>query len=170
MSNRKVYNRFPLRVIIIRQLILLLFLGSAFASLYFFSPLALITYLGYTGILIGVILKTACTRCDYYGSVCDLGASVIVTRLFKRKSDNGEFTCIAGKSIPWLIVLAAVPLVTGILNLAAGLSFKNVLLLSSYIIACILFAVTSLKVTCPHCMMLEKCPFAGAVRKTKIDS
>ena len=161
MKERLIYDRFPARIILMRYIILTMFFGTGAVSIYIFNPPGLVIYVAYTFTVAGIIMGAACTRCDYYGSVCDLGTSVLVSKLFKQKPEKEKFTCIAQQSIPWLIPIILLPLAAGIYNIIAVVSIMNIVFLTGYLTAVLLFAVTSVKITCPRCKMYEKCPFAG---------
>ncbi len=156
------YDDFPISTVLIRAAIALALLGSGGVIMYQTDLWLGIAYDIYVVGLLLIILKTACTRCDYYGARCDTGLSKIATLLFSRNKNRERFPCIAKRSLLPLAVLVIAPITVFVVEAISAVSLFSVISISVFLVSMGLLVWTNRTLSCPHCKMSDICPVARA--------
>ena len=163
MNNPASFEKYPLRTILISNLVSLLIYGLGYAILLRAGLYFAMIYLAYILLLELRLIKNHCTGCYYHGRLCGFGKGLISEWFFNKRDPSGF--CI--KKFTWKdmipdLLVSLVPLVTGIVLLI--MNFNGILLLELLVI----FFLTSSgngyvrgKLTCKYCKQRELgCPAA----------
>ena len=130
MMKTEIYENFPLRIVILCNLLPVLIYASGAYILAGFGILVVVAYLLYCLWLEFRVLKNSCMNCYYYGKVCGSGKGKLCSWLFKQGNPQ-KFIEI---EISWLEMLpdflvSLVPLIGGFILLIVDFSWLLVALL-----------------------------------------
>jgi hypothetical protein len=168
MDEIKIYQNFPIRIVIFCNLLPILIYASGATILAGFSLWVSLTYLLFCLWLEYRVLKYSCVNCYYYGKICGSGKGKLCSLLFK----PGDPQAFAQKEISWaeLIpdsLISLIPLVGGIILLILDFSWLTVGLL--ILLLTLTFggnAVIRGNFMCKHCRQRELgCPAEKLFRK-----
>jgi hypothetical protein len=171
MEDTKSYERFPVWIALLANLVALLIYAIGAYILAGFGILLFILYLLYCLWIEMGVLRGSCVNCYYYGKVCGLGKGKLCSLLFK-KGDPQKFV---EKEVSWLKILPdfmvfIFPLVGGIILLLRDFT----LLLAALIAILVILsfggnAVIRGSFACKYCKQREiSCPAERLFRKEKI--
>jgi hypothetical protein len=124
METIKTYERFPLWIVFLSNLVSILIYFSGFFITLGFSWIAASLYLVYVLALEYRLLSRHCTNCWYWGRICGFGKGR-VSSLFFKKGDPAKF---CGNSMSWKqmipdLLISLVPLIIGIVLLIIEFDF-----------------------------------------------
>ena len=95
--STKKYDVFPLRIVLARLSLLIIFLISGLAVMRNAGfGYALVYALFAAGSLVHVLFFT-CRNCDYYGKRCDTGFGIATAFLFKKGGGQNPNGCMCGR-------------------------------------------------------------------------
>jgi hypothetical protein len=161
MDESKIYQNFPIRIVILCNLLPLLIYAIGVAILAGFSGWMSLGYLLFCLWLEYRVLKYSCVNCYYYGKVCGSGKGRLCSLLFK----PGDPQAFARKEISWTelipdFLVSIIPLVGGIILLVLDFNWLIVGLL--VLLLALTFggnAVIRGTFMCKHCRQRELgCP------------
>jgi len=160
MKNPKIYDNYPLWIVILANIIMLAVYG---AGAYIMFTLSLITGILYVAYLVFLELhyfKEGCTCCCYYGKLCAFGKGAIAAMFFKRGNPKkfSEKELSFKDFIPQILAIL-IPLVIGIaLLISRGF---NILILMAIIYPVFSWFVINPiyygKLACAHCKQGSIC-------------
>lgn len=171
MEETKSYERFPVWIALLANLVAILIYAIGAYILAGFGVLLFILYLLYCLWIEMGVLRGSCVNCYYYGKVCGLGKGKLCSLLFK-KGDPQRFV---EKEVSWSKILPdfmvfIFPLVGGIILLLRDFTLLLVVLIA--IIVILSFggnAVIRGSFACKYCKQREiGCPAERLFRKEKI--
>jgi hypothetical protein len=164
----EIYKNFPLRIVILCNLLPLLIYATGAYILSGFGILISVAYLLYCFTMEFRVLKLGCVNCYYYGKMCGTGKGKLCSLLFKQ-GDPRKF---AETEISWAEMLpdfmvAIFPLIGGIVLLVMNFSWS--LLAMLIFMALLYFWGNSLirgPIMCKHCQQkIIGCPAERLFRK-----
>ena len=160
MKNPKIYNNYPLWIVILANILIL---AVYVAGAYIMLALSLITgflYVAYLVLLELNYFKEGCTRCCYYGKLCAFGKGAVAAMFFK-EGDPEKF-CereLGFKDFIPQVLVVLIPLIVGTAILISR-GF-NLLILTAMIYPVFSwFAVNPFlygKLACLHCKQGSIC-------------
>ncbi len=168
MDETRIYQNFPIRIVIFCNLLPLLVYATGVYILSGFGILMAVAYLFYCFWMEYRVMKLGCVNCIYYGKLCGTGKGKLCSLLFKQ-GDPKKF---AQTKISWIDMLpdfmvVIFPLVGGIILLI--LNFSGFLLAVLVFLVLLYFFGNSLirgPVMCKHCRQRELgCPAEQLFRK-----
>lgn len=135
MEETKVYENFPVRIVILCNLLPVLIYASGAYVLAGFGIWVSILYLLYCLWIEFRVLKGSCVNCYYYGKICGSGKGKLCALLFK-PGDSHKF---AEMEVSWTEILpdfmvVIFPLVGGIVLLVINFNWLLVALLASLVV------------------------------------
>lgn len=173
MEETKSYERFPIWIALLANLVAILIYAIGACILAGFGILLSILYLLYCLWIEMGVLRGSCENCYYYGKVCGLGKGKLCSLLFK-KGDPQKFV---EKEVSWLKILPdfmvfIFPLVGGIILLLSDFTLLLVAMLSILVILSFVGnAVIRGSLACKYCRQREiGCPAEQLFRKEKIQN
>jgi|GEM_PF-2382009 len=158
-TQQAVHHQFPWSVVLFRGLLALTFTASSLKVMSGAGHAVFIVYITLMVFTFSAILFFACRHCDYYGKRCDLGISLLVSRLFRQGSRHDLFEK-TGRLAKWpMIILVMAPLSFGLIHAMDLASPREALpfLLSGLSLG--LIVMTSAYWRCPRCLKRDQCPF-----------
>ncbi len=168
MDDSKIYQNFPIRIVILCNLLPFLIYAIGAAILAGFSMWVSLGYLLFCLWLEYRVLKYSCVNCYYYGKVCGSGKGKLCSLLF----NPGDPQAFAQKEISWTEVIpdflvSLIPLVGGVILLILNFNWFTVVLL--ILLLALTFggnAVIRGAFMCKHCRQRELgCPAEKLFRK-----
>ena len=160
MKNPKIYESYPLWVVIISNILMLaVYIAGAFI-MFRLSLITGILYAAYIVLLERHIFKEGCVHYCYYGKSCAFGKGVIAAKLFKR--GNPEKFCereISFKDFIPQILVVLIPLIVGVALLISR-GFDILILIALIYPVLSWFAINPIlygKLACPHCKQGSIC-------------
>lgn len=169
MGETECYENFPMRIVLLSNLVAVSIYAIGAYILARFGVLASILYLLYCLWMEIGVLKGSCVYCYYYGKVCGLGKGKLCSLLFK-KGDSKKFVereVSLLKMLPDFLVFIF-PTVGGIILLVKDFAWFLAAMLA--ILVTLSFggtAVTRGSFTCKYCKQRRiGCPAEKAFRKT----
>lgn len=164
--NDSVSGSYPLKGVILVNIIVLLWLVLGVYAIWLVVPLLAAVWAVYLLVMfLFVMRKSLCTKCRHYGERCSMGWGWYTSKVFK-KGNVEEFPgCFGTRFAPFLwMSVCIVP----VLVLAASLVFeftilKVILLLVLVIIAFLFGSKISRKEACSVCRMNDLCPMGIAI-------
>jgi hypothetical protein len=166
----KRFETYPLRIVVLSNFVSIAIYSLGFLIIFKSDAVYALFYLLYVFILELNLIKNHCTSCFYWGKTCGFGKGRI-SALFFKKGDPSKF---CNHSFTWKdmipdLLVALIPLVTGIIHIIADFNF---LLLSGVLL--LIFLTTSGngfirgKQTCRYCIQSELgCPAQSLFNKDK---
>jgi hypothetical protein len=170
MVNEVKYENFPLRIVIISNLVSILIYTSGLVITLSLSWIAAILYVSYIMILEYRLLSKHCINCYYWGKTCGFGKGR-VSSLICRKGDSSGFSA---KTFNWVdmipdLLVTLIPLMIALFLMIVN--FRIILLIATLLI---IFLATKGngyvrgKLTCRHCKQGESgCPALQLFSKNK---
>ena len=160
MKKQEIYDKYPLWIVLIVNIIMLL---VVFAGSYIMFRLSLITgilYLVYVVFLEFSVYRGGCRYCCYYDSRCAFGKSY-VARMFFKKGDSKKF---CEKKMGWkdfvpLVLASLVPVIVGIALLISR-GFHLLTLVAAIYPAINWFIINPIlygQLACKHCKQGSIC-------------
>ncbi len=165
MDKHKQYINFPVHIVVIRVFLALSMIFTGLYLVYRFNLMAFGGYLFFILLSLFLFLKYGCSRCVYYGQLCDLSISKMVPLVFKKRNDPEAFTCFSHNSYPWITVFVLVPVLAGIANLIRDYQTIHLYLFIICGIEIGLVTITSFTLSCPRCRMNEVCSLGKIIYK-----
>ncbi len=153
------YDNFPLSIVAVRWIIMAAMTITGSALMYYYHPVAMISYLVIVIISMYAILALVCRHCYYHGKRCDLSLGLLSGLLFKKGSEGETFIKNTPKTYPFLALIALPPLIAGVIVAIRQLSTVVLLVLITFIVSLIVLVITTGELSCPHCKMQGLCPF-----------
>lgn len=161
MTEKRVYDSFPVWIPILSTVVSLLIYTIGFYVFLQFSIIAAVFYILYCLWVEMRVLTKSCVSCYYYGKVCGLGRGVLCSLLFK-KGDPAKFV---EKEISWKqiapdFLVFVFPLLGGIVLLIKDFSYTILLLLIFlFVLSFVGSAVIRGSFACKYCKQREiGCP------------
>jgi hypothetical protein len=161
METIKTYENYPLRTVILSNLVSLTIYLLGFIIIFKAFWVFAIIYLGYIFALEIRLIKNHCTGCYYWGKTCGFAKGRISSLLFK-KADISSF---CDKKISWKemipdLLISLLPLITGITLLI--IKFEPFILLALLLLIALTTAGNQFirgSLTCKFCRQRELgCP------------
>lgn len=161
IKKKQSFINYPILFVLFRSTLLfsIFLIGTFLMRLHGIA--ALVVYLVFTFILVILTLFFICRHCYYQGKICDLGVSVISSICSKKEYSVEKFKCNGNKSIIWYVLLVLAPLLSGATILVDSFSLSTTFVLMIYIVLLLIFVFTTVKFSCPHCKMIDDCPFVN---------
>jgi len=130
MEEYPCYENYPLRTVVVSNILNYSIWIIGFYILYGFGIIVSVLFLAYCLILEFRVLTKSCVNCYYYGKICFSGKGKICAALFKR----GETGGFVGRKITWKDVLpdffvSIIPIVGGIILLLTTFSWVLLILI-----------------------------------------
>jgi hypothetical protein len=155
------YEKYPLRIILISNIVQLVIYASGGLIIYSLGIAWLILYLCYLVWLEVRLLRRSCVNCYYYGKYCAFGKGKLASLLFKR-GDNEKFN---RDKIGWRDILpdflvSIVPLIVGVVLLIINFNWVLLGLVALLLLAASLGSgLIRGKLACRYCRQRELgCP------------
>ena len=161
MSEIKIYQNFPLRIVIVCNLLPILIYAGGATILAGFNLWISLAYLLFCLWLEYRVLKYSCANCYYYGKICGSGKGKLCSLLFK----PGDPQAFVQKEVSWIelipdFLVSLIPLVGGVILLILNFDWLTVVLL--ILLLSLTFggnAVVRGNFMCKHCRQRELgCP------------
>ena len=160
MKNSKIYDSYPLWIIIHANILILAVYVAGAYIMFRLSMITGILYVAYFVLLERHFFKEGCIHCCYYGNLCAFGKGVIAAIFFKR-GDPQKFSEreIGFKDFIPQILVVLIPLIVGIaLLISRGFDLLILIamiypVLSWFLVNPILYG----KYACPHCKQGSIC-------------
>jgi hypothetical protein len=161
METAKQYENYPVRTIILSNLISLLIYGPAFFIMFQAGLIFSVLFLIYIFVLEYRLMKYHCTSCYYWGKTCGFGRGRISSWFFKQ----GNISKFCEKEIKWKdmipdILVTLVPMITGVVLLILDFNFTLLFaLLLLAVVATVGNGFVRGSLTCKYCRQRESgCP------------
>jgi len=164
------FENYPLRTVLLSNLVSLAIYGLGFFIIYKLEPVFSFLYLLYILIFEYRLIKNHCTKCFYWGKTCGFGKGRLSSWIFK-KGDISKF-CI--KDMTWKnmipdILISLIPLIIGIILLILKFNF---ILLFALLLLILLTTIGNGFIrgtlTCKYCKQRELgCPAEMLFNKGK---
>jgi hypothetical protein len=124
METTATHENFPVRIVLLSNLVSLLIYGSGLFILSGLSWIAVVVFLAFILVLEYRIIGRHCINCYYFGKVCGFGKGRISSLLFTR-GDPSKF---CSKPMTWKdmipdLLITLIPLVTGIILMIMEFDF-----------------------------------------------
>jgi hypothetical protein len=161
MERTNSFEKFPLWIVFLSNLVSILIYVTGFIIIFRFSPIVAIVYLVYILALEYRLLSKHCTNCYYWGKTCGFGKGRLSALLFK-KGDPLKF---CNNKMSWKdmipdLLVSLVPLVTVIILLI--IKFDLFLLMTAILLIVLSTSGTAFirgNLTCRFCKQRESgCP------------
>lgn len=163
------YDNFPLSIVAIRLINLAAIMITGTALMYYYHPLAMVTYLVTTAISLYSILILVCRFCYYHGRRCDLALGLISGLIFRDDSNDDKFSRNAPRTYPFLALMILPPVIVGIIISIQQHSTIVLLILITYCISVTTLIISARELSCPHCKMKGICPFCTLPASERIN-
>lgn len=170
MNSETKYENYPLRIIIISNLVTLFTYISGTLIIYQTGVFWTLLYILYIVFIEIRLLRTGCVHCYYYGKVCAFGRGKLCSLIF-RKGDPQKF---ADKQITWKdlvpdMLIGIIPLIAGISTLI--MDFRWLILILVLLLVLLNTqgnAFVRGTLACTYCKQLKLgCPAANLFWKEK---
>jgi hypothetical protein len=124
MEKTNSFENYPIRIVILSNLVSLAIYGLGFFIVYRLGWTFSFLYLFYILIFEYRLIRNHCTKCFYWGKTCGFGKGRLSSWIFK-KGDNSKF-CI--KNMTWKdmipdMLISLIPLIIGIILLIIKFNF-----------------------------------------------
>jgi hypothetical protein len=168
MDKIEIYENFPIRIVILCNILPLLIYATGAAILAGFSGWIALGYVLFCLWLEYRVLKYSCVNCTYYGKVCGSGKGKLCSLLFK----PGDPRTFVQKEISWMelipdFLVSIIPFIGGVILLVLDFNWLTVGLLA--LLLALTFggnAVIRGTFMCKHCRQRELgCPAEKLFRK-----
>lgn len=173
MEETKSYENFPLRIVLLSNLVALSIYAIGAYILAGFGILLAVLYLLYCLWIEIRVLRRSCVDCYYYGKVCGFGKGKLCSLLFK-KGDPQKFV---EKEISWSLILPdfmvfIFPIVGGIILLVRDFTWLLVAMLAIFVILYLGGnAVIRGRFACKYCKQREiGCPAEKLFSKEEVQN
>lgn len=161
MEITKTYDNFPLRIVILSNMVSILIYFSGFIIILRLSLVAAILYLVFILTLEFRLLSKHCVNCYYWGKTCGFGKGRLSSLFFKK----GLPSKFCEKSFTWKdmipdLLVSLIPLLTAIVLMI--IKFNLILLFAAILIVVLSTTGNSFirgRLTCKYCRQREiGCP------------
>ena len=171
MEETKTYEKFPVRIVLLSNLVAISIYAIGAYILAGFGIVFAVLYLFYCLWIELKVPRRSCVDCYYYGKVCGFGRGRLCSTLFK-KGDTQRFV---EKEISWSSILPdfmvfIFPVIGGIILLLSGFSWLLVTMLA-FVVVLYLGGNAVIRGTfaCKYCKQREiGCPAEKLFRKEEI--
>ena len=170
MEIRKTYENYPVRIILLSNIVTLSIYISGFLILHRIALLAALLYLALILASEYRLIKNHCTNCIYWNRLCGFGKGKLSGLVFKK----GEPSRFCNKEVTWKdmipdLLISLIPLICGIVLMI--INFDIIILVAVLLIVVLTTAGNSFirgHLTCRYCMQRELgCPAEKLFSKVK---
>ncbi len=161
MELTKTYDKFPLWIVFLSNLVSILIYISGFLIIFRLSLIAAVLYMAYILALEYRLLSKHCVGCYYWGKTCGFGKGRLSSLFFKK----GDPAIFCGNKMSWKemipdLMISLIPLIIGIVLLI--IKFDFFILFAAILLVALTTSGNGYirgKLTCRYCKQRELgCP------------
>lgn len=161
-----VVDSYPLRDIILNNIIILIWLVLGVYAIWLVIPLLAAVWSVYLlAMFLFVMRRSICTKCRYYGGRCSMGWGWYTSKLFGKEKEKDFPGCFGARFAPFLWTgICILPILVLVVSLIFEFTIlKLVLIVLLTVIGYLFGNKKSRKKICSMCKMNDLCPMGIAV-------